>query len=366
MLGSKIWERYFLSEITKSCCFFLATFYGLYVMIDYASHTASLHHHHVHFQWSEIALYYACEFVKRLEILLPFALLIATIQTASNLNVHNELVALLSSGISMFTLMRPFLLIGLVGVGLVYVSTNFVLPSALRELKHIDASRSSKKQQHYQQASAQHLVLEDNSTLIYKKYDPAQHLFVDVYWIRNIDEIYRMQSLSPNSDTADNAPTGHFVDHLVRNAAGNLTAIASSSSQSFPEMLFNKEQLFDTMTPAEDLAIAELWSKLPNLKEIRSEKEAQTLSVFYHKLIMPWLCLFAVMGPIPFCLRVTRNLPMFFIYAGGIFGIVAFDLIMSAAVLLGKRQSIAPSWALWPPFALFASVITFRFVRQCR
>lgn len=357
-LGFKIWERYFLREIAKGCLFFLFTFYGLYVLIDYASHTGSFHRQHA--QWLEMVIYYSCEFVKRLEVLLPFSLLIATIRTLTNLNVHHELIALMSSGMSLQTLLRPFIIVGFSATCLVYFNSEFLLPTALRELKHIDANRAHKKMKYNKQAGVQHLVLEDQSTLLFEHYDPTAQKFLDAYWVRNIDDLYRIKALAMH---ANGTPIGYFVDHLSRNANGDLVVVESLPTMAFHEMSFNKQALFETITPPEEMSFSALWEKLPSSMQIFSEKDAQALSVFYHKLIMPWLCLFAVMGPAPFCVQISRHLPRFYIYAINLFGLVAIYLFMSAALLLGKRQALPPIWALWSPFALSSAAILYRYVR---
>lgn len=358
MMLTRIWERYFLREIIRSCLFFLSTFYGLYVLIDYASHAASFHHH-VQFQVKETIIYYACEFTKRLDVLLPFSLLIASVRTLCTLNTHNELVALMSSGISLRTLMRPFVFVGLACTLIIYLNSEFLFPLSSSTLKHIEDSRRSQKGKHKDShAAAQHIVMEDHSTVIFQNFDSAKNLFFDVFWIVNINDIYRIKFLSPS-----NPPVGHFIDHLVRNDEGQLEAVESFSSLPLPNMVFNKQILFETITPPEELAFSELKDKLPKSALI-SEKEAQTLAAFYRKLCMPWLCLFAVIAPAPFCLRSTRTLPVFFIYAGSIFGLVAFYLVMSAAAVLAKRQVIPPLWAIWPPFILFSSIFCWRFFRM--
>lgn len=358
-----IWERYFLKEFIKTCLFFLLGFYGLYILIDYSSHAASFHHHHVQFQWREVVVYYACEFVKRLEVLLPFAILIALIRTLCSLMAHNELVALMSSGISLQRLMRPFVLVGLAFTGLMYMNTEFFLPIALKDLKHIDNSRSREKHKKYYDASVQHIVLEDATTIIFQSYDPVQKRFFDAYWIRNIDEIYRIKYLYPHSDPPSFVPIGYFVDLLQRNGKGELIAQASYTSKTFPDIHFNQQTLFETITLPEELSLSDLHKKIPNHEKELTEKESLVLSAFYRKLALPWFCFLAIIGAAPFCLQFVRNLPVFFIYAGSLFSLVIVYLVMDASVLLGKRQVLSPFLAIWPPFLLFFSYFIWRFAK---
>ena len=79
MILTTIWERYFLKELFKVFFLFLFCFYGIYVLVDYATHSHSFHNYH--FSFLNIAIYYAYEFIMRMDVLIPFAILLATIKT---------------------------------------------------------------------------------------------------------------------------------------------------------------------------------------------------------------------------------------------------------------------------------------------
>ncbi len=336
---------------------FLGCFYGLYVLIDYSSHSSGTHYQHSHLKWIELSLYYMCEFVQRLDVLLPFAILLGTIRTLYNLNAHSELVAMMASGMKLKTLLRPFILIGLLGTVLLYANTEYFIPSALQELRHMADRHALSKKKQVKNMQVNHVVLEDESTVLFQKYDTAHEYFFDTYWIRSSKDIYKIQRLY----LGISVPMGKNVVHLVRNDAGDFVQKETFESREFPEIRFNKKTLLDTITPVEEFSISSLWKKFPSHNDSLSEKEAQVASTFYHKMAMPWICLLAVLAPAPFCVRFSRNIPIFFIYAFSIFGFVAFFLILDAATVLGKRQVLEPAWAIWPPFGLIYGTVMWRF-----
>lgn len=355
----KIWERYFLRELLKYFFFFILVFYGLYVMIDYSSHSSSLNYGHSRFKIYEIGLYYLCEFVERMDVMIPFGLLLATIRTLTNLNTHNELVALMASGVKIMTLLRPFILVGLAMVMLMYINTQFWMPTALQRINHIDQKHRSQKTKLNQSVTVQSLVLKDKTSVIFQNYDSLEKELIDAYWIRNINDIYRIKYLYPYNEI----PTGQFVDHLQRAPSGEMVITDTFDNKQFPEMHFHKRDLFQGMIDPQDESLTDLWKKLPQNNSISSEKEAEILAVFYHKMIMPWLCLLAVIGPAPFCVRYNRNIPLFFIYALSIFGLVAIYLICNATIVLGKRQIMEPWVAILVPFFVCAGAVSYKFVR---
>lgn len=352
----KLWERYFLREFIKIFCLFLFGFYGLYVLIDYSNHASSFQSVHHHFKLREIASYYAYDFVQRVEVLIPFALLISTIRVLTSLNVHHELVALMASGIPIKRLLSPFIFVALICIALLYVNTEFSLPQALKEIKHISEKMAKKKNKSSRLFPVQHLILEDQTPVIYQRYDSVSRSLYDAYWIRSIDDVYRIKVL----DLGKEVPAGKDVEHFVRTPEGNLIVGAFYPEMDFPTMRFNKHT-FETLTPPDELALSHLWNKLPSQQHIHSEKQTALLSNFYYKLAMPWLCIFAVLGPAPFCVRFSRTMPVFFIYACAIFALVGIYLLVDATTLLGKRQVIPPFWAVWTPFLIVGSWTGWKF-----
>ncbi|NGX42040.1 MAG: hypothetical protein K940chlam7_00316 [Chlamydiae bacterium] len=355
-----IWEKYFLRETIKVFFLILFCFYGLYVLIDYASHSNGQHYHHSHFQWLELCQYYYREFIQRLNVILPFALMIASIRTLTQLNVNNELLAFMASGIKLKTLLRPFVLMGLFCTLLVYANTEYFLPKALREHRYLNDAHSLQKSKKNKRIFVQRITLKDHSTLLFQEFDVAREMFFDVYWVKSFDEIYRIKYLSPHTKV----PVGRFVDHFVRNDHGKLFKTASFEKKTFPEIRFNKKVLLDTITPPQELPLSKLWNKLPKFRQILSEKEAALSATFYHKLVIPWLCLLAIIGPAPFCVRFSRHFPLFIIYACSIFGLVACYLILNAAVVLGNRQVLPAIWSIGIPFSLILGIVGWKFFRM--
>lgn len=353
----KIWERYLLLDCLKGTLSFLAVFYGLYVLLDFASHTTSFYHFRAH--WLEIVVYYLCDLIKQLDILLPLSLLVASIRTLCRLNVHHELVALLCSGLSKRALLRPLLVVALASTLFLYVNSQFLFPTAITKLKKIEMDRANKKKKKLRLEVAQKVNLPNGTMLLYHHYDAESKTFFDTYWVRSIDDLFRIESLSFGS-----TPIGKFVDHIIRNKEGELFVSESDQERSFPELSVNQERLFEAVATPEDLSLSQLFNKLPNEEDIKSEKEAQISSVFYYKLVIPWFCLLAVIGPAPFCLTITRALPQFFIYAGSLFSLIFCSILMESLMLLGKKQVAAPFFLVLIPFLAIFTLLSWNFRKK--
>jgi len=352
-----IWERYFLKEIIKVFLLFLFGFYGLYVLIDYSTHSRSFQNYH--FTFLNIASFYGYEFITRMDVLIPFATLIACIKTLCTLNTNNELVALMASGINLKRLLWPFVAFSLFCTGFIYFNTEVLQPRALKYHKQLSHTRAKEKQKKHHHPHIQQITLNDNSSLIFQEYDEINELIYDAYLVRSIDDIYRIRELNPYASV----PLGNSVEHLQRNGQGNLVIVEFLPEKEFPEIHFNRAKLIDSITSPSDYGISTLQNKLRSRGEILSEKDARLLTTYYYKLAFPWLCLLAVIAPAPFCTRFSRTLPVFFIYAVSLFGLVAFNIMLDAAMILGERQLVAPAVAIWLPFSCFFVFFGWRFAR---
>lgn len=358
----KIWERYFLKEVLKTFFLFLICFYGIYVLIDYTNHSRTIHHNEAELPIKAFCLYYACEFINRSEVLIPFAILLGTIRTLCKLNDQNELIAMMASGVKASRLLRPFLILGLFFTGLMYLNIQYVFPLASKELKFFEDAHAKQKKHKSGPLDVEHVILEDNSTLLFQKYDSIQKFFFDVYWVRSIDDVYKIKHLYPYASP----PMGYFVDHFIRNEQNELVIIDSQEVALFPDLKLSAKRLKDSLVQPESMSLSALWNALPDQQEAQSEKEARLLSTFHRKLALPWLCLLAVVAPAPFCMRFSRQFPVFLVYASSLFGLIGIYIVIDAAHVLGRRQFVDPLYALWTPFVVFFLIFGWRYVRSSR
>lgn len=348
MMPTKIWERYFLLEILKVFFLFIFGFCFLYALIDYSIHSKSFNK--IDLPLWELITYYLFHFVKRAEILIAFALTLSTIKVLTSLNLNNEILALLVGGIRVRQILRPFFFIAALCSCFLYLNFEFITPKALNTIEEFKENHLSDKVNHKRKEPIQELPLNDQSTLIYQRYDPSLQAFFDVYWIRSPNQIYKMKYLFPHVEH----PVGRYIDHLIRNTSGQFILFESFEEHSFSEMLFDPELLRAALVPPDHQPLSQLWLHLPNIKGPLTDKEAQILTAFFYKCAIPLICFLCILGPFPFCIQFTRNLRVFFIYSISIFTLIAFFTIMDAATILGENQVASPLLATWLPITSFS------------
>lgn len=354
-----LWQRYFLKSFFATFCFFLICFYGLYVLIDYATHTSSISSHHVQIALKDTFGYYFYLFAARAEILLPIAILIAFVKRITTLNSQQELAALMASGVSLKALLRPFLLFSCIIASLLLMNGEWVLPKALKRVRQLELSTKQQKKNLQTGEAVHHLLMEDGSLLLYQSYDPFEERFFDLFWIPSTDELYRIKYLYPLKEE----PVGFYIDHIVRNTEGLLVQIEEMKESSFPRMRFNKQVLQSHLADPEFLPLSELAQKRIAVSFPLDEKEIRMATAFYWKLLTPFFCILAVLGPASFCVRFSRQMPVFFIFVASLFGLIAFYMFMDAMQVLSVRQILSPEVALFGPFGVAFLYFGWRFFR---
>ena len=205
-----LWQRYLFKHLCKCFFLFLCSFFFLYSLIDFSTHaqdffvdgTLSL---------SKLALYYSNQLIKRLQLLLPLALLISAIKTLTSFNRHRELVALLSAGIPLKKLLQPFFVLAFLCMATGYLNEEVLMPRStafLEEIKQTQVSLKKNKKKPFHV-----LYLQDSSRLIYQTFDEEHQSFFDVYWIRSFSDFWRIKTLHADPKN----PIACYVDHIVRN-----------------------------------------------------------------------------------------------------------------------------------------------------
>ena len=359
---NQIWKRYFLIELTKVFILFICSFYFLYVLIDYSVHTKAFQSTQVSF--FNIVLYYIYQFTKRADILVPITLMIATIKVLTASNLCNEIVALVTGGVSLKKVLSPFLGAAFFCLSLLFLNFQFLLPIALCKITAFEERYFKNKVEETENKQVNALVLEDNTLLIYHSYDQEKKAFFDVFWLKNCDQLWRIQSLFPY----EKIPIGKYVDFLSRTPEGEIVKVASYDEIAFPEIEFCSQALFNAVHPPRMQSISQLarhvgWKQAKFGMGKMNDREAEAATHFYFKLMIPFACLLAVLGPAPYCLRFSRHLPIFLIYALSLFGLITFFTFMNALVILGVGQVIPPLLVILIPQTIFFLILGWKYAK---
>ncbi|MDR3624218.1 MAG: LptF/LptG family permease [Chlamydiales bacterium] len=354
MILTKIWQRYIFKEALKVFLFFIIGFYFLYVLIDYSVHVKNFTY--ARFSILDLSYYYSSHFTKRAGIIIPFALMLATIKVLSSLNNKRELVALSAGGLSFNTILRPLFLFAFLCMTLLYLNTEFLLPNAEIYLKNIEKEYVENKLDKTTPTLFT-IQMKDGSVLVYQNFDPKQNLFFDVFWIKDSDHITRIKYLELDGTV----PKGRYVDVLVRNKNNQLSLQHSFEETTFPTLHPEEEAIQESIIPISGESLTELFTEIYHSHKKPLEEKGELIAHFSYKLLMPLITLAVVLIPAPYCMRFSRNLPLFFIYCVSIFGFVVMITLMDAAFIVAENQLLPPFITILLPIIVIYSIAIYHY-----
>jgi lipopolysaccharide export system permease protein len=347
-----IWQRYLFKEMLKIFFLFLGCFFFLYGMIDYSLHMQDFVLDKK-IQFGHLVTYYTAQFIKRAELLIPLALLIATLKTLFSLNTRGELIALQASGVPSRKLLRPLFLLGVLGLGFNLISAEYLLPSSLNQLDKFRKDHFKHARHGNRKDPVHMLTLKDRSKLIYKDEDRLNSVYNDVFWVRSTDEIWHMRTLSTDPST----PDADFVDRLIRNASGNFEKAESYEHYQFPKFRLEVDPTGKGFIPLENRKISELFQLCVKKDKLSAYEYPQALTYLLFKLVIPFLSILVIAAGAPYCLKHHRGLPIFFTYTLALFGFIALFALMDAAVILGENLTFSPYLVILLPITLISLTI---------
>lgn len=331
MLG-KIWNRtLFLQGIKYFLSFFLLIFV-FYIFIDFFIHSSRIGKA----GYIEIIFYYLSQIILSFEIFIPLAFLLAIIKVFSTLTVHKESLAYQIAGLSKIRLMSPFFFIALLLLFFSLFSLQVLVPRSARVSQAFESAYLLKSPT---TKTIQSIELQNQSKLIYQRYNKEKKQLLDVFWILSFDDIWHIETLE-----IDNVKTGFFVDHFIREKDLLLKKAESFDRYIFQAMPFHLKDLEMNMIPYEYRPLSKLI-----FQDLFSSKEEQIkLQVQLHKKIalsfLPILILFCTA---PFCLNFSRRFSPFFITGVSLFSFAFFFALSKALLLLCESQVLSPLIGCW-------------------
>lgn len=333
----KLWQRFLFRHLLSTFLFFLVSIFLVYVIVDLSAHGALFLSSETT-TLADIGLYYLRNFSRHLELFFPLTLLLTVLKVLLDLNIHQELVALQTGGLSKKRILRPFFLFASFLALLSYANSEWLSPDAQ------DAAQAFKKahaKKHPRKKSLYTLALRDDSELIYHSFDDGK--LSDAFWVRSIDDIWHIKFLKIGTP-----PQGSYVDHLQRSPQGLLEKTESFVALTFPQMLWDESAILARFVPFEHRPLSTLFAQATS----STAERYKALSHLHYKLALPMLHFLLICALAPASMRFTRRRPAFLIVTLSLTGLIALMTVLNGMLILGETQVIPASFAIWGPLAV--------------
>jgi lipopolysaccharide export system permease protein len=358
----KIIDRYLTASFLLPLSYCLTAFFVLFVAYDMADQLRDFLDKQI--PPYKIATYYVYYIPIIFQLTAPFATLLAMLYCLGNMSRTNEIIAMRASGIALFRIIRPYLLMGVVLYGVTLVVSDVFVPQARRLAAEI-----------MPKPTTVHSVLTAPLALTSLDYVNAQH---DRQWkittiqtesnvFRNVTVIQYTHGRERRPNYKLEAARAEYISGYgwwffdVRRISyfldGSFSPVRRLSKYHVPETRWN-EQPQDLLSARQ--SEPELMTFQDLLRQMRnadrgSDNYRKLRMEMHNRLAQPAACLVFVLLAAPFGIFHTR--------AGMVKGVITsimlclvYYLVLALFVNLGTNGYLPQLLAAWLPSIVFAWV----------
>ncbi len=347
----KLIDRYILRCFSVPLLFCLLGFGLLFIIYDLFDHLNK-------FMEAEtpallIALYYLCLLLPTLEYIAPASLLLASLYTLWQFTRNNELTAMRASGVSLYRIMAPLLIVGIA----------FSLAASL--IKETLATRAFEWTQNFE---AQGYTDETpNETIVLTHYNVGTRRLwrIEEFNLNKPTVLYGVKVTQERPDAtrvcdyyAEHAQwldgAWWFFDVWIQryderdNPVGEKTPMTPGleSVSELRELSESPEVLRSEATPWYYLTTPEMIRYLKHHPNLDPKIRADKLFDIHQRLSLPWACFIVTLFGIPAGTRSARQGILIGIFLAMTF-FFGFYALSQIGLFLGRRQIVEPWLGAW-------------------
>lgn len=359
----KLLTKYITKEFLSPFIYSIGAFTILFIIVDLFDTLDETLKYNVPF--ITIGHYYLLMAPTILVNAVPLSVLLAVFYVIKNFNKYNEIIAMRMGGISLFKLLRPFLIIGLLISFTVLIINEFLVPrtiysaDTLRNIK----MRSTDKEEKVKDKIIENLAFIGSDHRLYYigMFNPPLNR-IDNILIIEYDENKVLQKKIAASYALWEKDTWIFHNGIIY--------FYDSAEGPFRKTAFKEEQFSFTATPQElkqyknqtdymnTFELKKLINKFsPEDKKIRN----RLLVDFYYKIAFSFISFMMLLFSMPLALLRSRAGALISIGASILIGIT-FYAILSICIAFGKGGLLPPLLSAWIANILFGTagiVLTF-------
>lgn len=349
----KLLDRYVLRNFLQVYLYCIAGFLSIWLIFDVSDNISTFIDEH--FGFTLVLRYYATQVPQVFIILLPVSLLLALLFSLGRMSRSNEIVSMLTAGISI-----PRLLLPLIGMGLFTVAASLGLNYSLAP--HAELAR---KNFLYIARSREPMVQgqifrnrTDLRTWFIQNFRPGHNLFNTVQVLQqdpqdNIVTSYLAQRAVYDPDTKswnlENAKVVQY-DH-----AGNITDEKVYPSLKIEHWSETPFRLSSANVRAEYLSVPELYQYLHFNSDFPITLLAPFRTHFQYRLALPWTCLVVVCIAAPLGIGYSRRGVLASV-ASAVLLVFTMNFLTHLFLALGEGDRVSPIVAAWTPNLIFSVV----------
>jgi lipopolysaccharide export system permease protein len=351
----RLLDRYVLRYFLMAYFYCIAGFISIWFIFDISDNISTFLDERV--SRSLIAKYYLTQAPQILVILLPVALLLALLFCLGRMSRSNEIVSMLTAGVSIPRVIAPLLLAGLFTTVISTVLNYSLAPHAEYAHKKLLEDPKSRRQQVGLLAQI-FRNRTDNRTWFIQQFKPGENLFTTVHIVQqdandNIAANYIATTALYHPETS--AWELQLVKVVHYDEVGNITKTDVSGSLMINDWSETPFRLSSANVRAEYLSVPELRDYLTFNSDFPPTLLAPFATHLQYRLALPWTCLVIALIATSLGIGYSRR-GILSSVAAAIIIVFAMNFVMHLFLALGEGARI-PDWAAaWTPNVLFGAL----------
>ena len=351
----KLLDRYVLRTFLHAYAYCIAAFVSIWLVFDISDNISTFLDDRI--SLALVTQYYLTQLPQIFVILLPVSLLLALLFSLGRMSRTNEIVSMLTAGVSI-----PRIILPLVGMGfitaLVSGALNYSLaPKAeLTRKTFFEEVRDSGRE-----AGINGQIFRNRSearTWFIQRFRPERNEFITVQVLQqdeqeNIEKNYMATRALYHEDKR--AWELQLVKVVTYDDGGNIIDELLAESLLMPEWKETPFRLASSTMRAEFLSLGELRDYLRFNADFPASLLAPFATHFQYRMALPWMCVIVVFLAAPLAIVFSRR-GILSSVAAAIGLVFSMNFLTHLFLALGEGARIPPWAAAWGPNILFASV----------
>jgi len=350
----RLLDKYSIKNFLPPAIYCLVSFIVMYMIIDLFGHLDEILRNKV--TMALLIKYYWLLMPIIFVQITPIVILLATVYVFSDMNKHNEITAMKSSGISIMKIVRPFLLIGICASLLVMLANELVVPEAMintTKIKEANIERIKGAREKNTILNDVAIYGQDNRLIYIKEFDVLK---------RKLNEIIIFEHDSLNNPTSKIvAKTGKWeknkwvfsdciIYHLRRD--GELIGKPLAYPKKIMEIKETPKDFYQGQFQAELMNFSKLLEYVIKFYKV-DKKIARRLAVdLYYKTSFPFISFIVILLGVGFGLSSRKGGAIWGIGTSVAIGLVYYA-VLAISLALGKGGWMPPILAAWNANIIF-------------
>src|SRR5687768_7359767 len=348
----RLLDRYILGQFFQAYVYCIAAFVSIWFIFDVSDNISNFLDQRV--SRMLILKYYLSQVPQILVTSLPLALLLALLFSLGRMSRTNEIVSMLTAGVSLPRILAPLLAVGLLTTGLSTFLNYSLAPHAEYARKTLLEEQKSRRPQRGLLGQI-FRNRTDNRTWFIQQFVPGENSFTTVHVVQqdakgNVATNYIATRAIYHPETKAWELEGAKVVHY--DEPGNITDIVDSESLMITDWSETPYRLSSANFRAEYLSVPELQDYLRFNSDFPPTLLAPFDTQLKYRLALPWACLVVTLIAAPLGVGYSRR-GILSSVAAAIILVFAMNFATHLFLALGEGARISSWAAAWTPNLIF-------------